>query len=427
MMLKSSSKQTGAATLIFSIIVLILVTLVTLYTARSIITETQVTNNAQRSKLAFQAAEAGVAEAFAALSAGRRYDFDGGVFGTITSTYSDCYSDSALCVTTIDVLSDLNDSSSIIGTATVTVNSSYVITSIGQSDDGSASRTITVQTSQAKGIDNTPDNPLISRSNVSVTGNTEVVNPEGATTVWTGGALTFASGATGTEIADPTFVDYPACMETSFTCKTVSASEGTAGVDIITNDSTLAGLSDSEFFANFMGMSISDYRSSNAVTVDIDTNNTISPDGVEYDLYDYVDNPTPGEVIFVDGDLYVNGGTLGCAVHITSSFTYGYDGKTKCDKNNPGALKPTILIVNGDLRVSGSPDFYGVVIVLGDVNATGSLNVTGALLSTGKVGESGTPIIYYNSDVISGSNKAPKINATAGGWRDFQSAMRWIL
>jgi Tfp pilus assembly protein PilX len=417
-MFKSSSKQKGAATLIFSIIVLILVTFVTLYTARSIITETQVTNNAQRSKIAFQAAESGVAEAFAALSNGRRYDLDGGIFGAKSTTYSDCYSDPGLCSKQINVLSNLNDPTSVIGKANITVSSTYIITSVGLSDDSSATRTITVQTSQAKGIENTPDNPMISRSNVSVTGATQVVNQEGATTVWTGGALTFASGATGTKIADPNFAGYPACMERSFECGTTSASEGTAGVDIITNDSTLAGLSDAEFFANFMGMSISDYRSSNAVTVNIDTNNTISPDGIEYNLFDYINDPAPGEIIFVDGDAKMNGGTLGCTVDASPNFTTRTDGQTQCDLDG-GEVQPTTLIVNGDLTVSGNPHFFGIVLVLGDVNASGGFDVTGALLATGKVGESGNPKVWYNSDVIAGTNKAPKINATAGGWRDF--------
>jgi len=410
--------QTGAATLIFSVIILLVITFVTLFTAKSIITETKVSNNVQRSKIVFEAAEAGIARAFSAFKDGRRYNRYGGVFGDPT-TKTDCFTNISFCTLNFAVRADpANTSSRVIANVTVIVDSNYIITSTGTSDDGSISKTITMNTSQATAIDNTPDNPMISRSNVSVTGATEVINQEGATTIWSGGGMTFGSAATGTYIADPDYATYPACMEDSFTCDVISASEGTTGVDIISNDDTLASLSNDEFFANFMGLGIADFRSSNAVTLNIDGNTAISPDGVEYNLNDYLDNPAPSEIVFVDGDARINGGTLGCTVDVAPNFTTSTNGQTQCDIDG-GEVQSSILIVNGDLKINGSPHFFGIVIVLGDITAAGGFDVTGALMATGKVGESGNPRVWYNSNVIAGSNDATAINVVSGGWRDF--------
>lgn len=386
----------GAATLVFSILVLLLVTFVTLYTSKSIITETRITNNISRAAMAFQAAEAGVAIAMEALEEGRRTNRDGGMFGAETDS------------------TPTNSKQFSVGASQVTVSvTSSQIISVGVSDDGTASKTITVEITQNDAIANIPENPWITRGSSSFTGSSTVYNQEGASTVWTGGAVN-VSGSNDTYIANPQDTSYPECMETSFSCEVALASYDGSGLDVIANDATLASLTQEEFFMNFFGYSSSDYKKYLVDrTVDIDAGDTL-PVGLS------------DEIVWIDGDITINSsGVYGCdysasgSSHPNGQLSVNTSGETICQTSN-GEIKPITLIVNGDLQLGGSPKIYGVVFVLGDVSGSGTIDIVGAMMVDGQVNFAGGDLsVWYNSDVIEATTDTPTPFAISGGWRDF--------
>ena len=64
----SDNYQKGAASLVMSMVILALITFVTIYTSRSILTEQKIANNDYRAKQALGASEEGIAEAISYLS-----------------------------------------------------------------------------------------------------------------------------------------------------------------------------------------------------------------------------------------------------------------------------------------------------------------------------------------------------------------------
>lgn len=162
--------QRGMATLVFSVIVLLLVTFASLYTAKTVITETKITNNETRSRHAFEAAESGINETFSLLKAKNRPCKSGGVFGgSLGNTNFYVVKDNAVSAI---VSTDWASQTGHTGFVEVTVKDftcdgvvqtspTMVLEAIGWSDDKSASRTITVLADQADAMRNTPENPLV--------------------------------------------------------------------------------------------------------------------------------------------------------------------------------------------------------------------------------------------------------------------------
>ena len=396
----------GAATLIFSIILLLLATYVTFSTSKSVLTETSITNNDYRSKAAFDAAEAGIARAYEALQQGKRVDDDFGVFGVDpVKTNSLSYS--------------ISEGGRIVGWVDVTVTSGQIV-STGQSDDKTASKTITVTTAANLAIGNVPENPWISRGNTSITGSATVYNQEGASTIWTGGSV--ALSGTETRVANPQDPSYPECMETSFSCQVSIASNSGQGFDVIPNDATLASLSSDDFFRNFFGYSPSYYKNqiANEVYTPAELDSYISDlkSGV------YEDNDLNRTTIWVDGDVDLQANSIiGCddpsGLHANGQLVVNTSAETICESSG-AELKPVILIVDGDLDIKGGVKFYGILFVTGDVTGAGTNDVVGTMIVGGSVEFSGGDMsVWYNSDVISGTDNNPMPKPLSGGWRDF--------
>ena len=109
---RGPGRQRGIATLLFSLLVMILVTYVVLYTSGSVLLEQQIVNNDVRSKHAFEAAEAGIATAKKYLTIGADRNND----GTIDAVFD----------TNAD---DIGDSNTVaIGNGNVIVNTTDVST-----------------------------------------------------------------------------------------------------------------------------------------------------------------------------------------------------------------------------------------------------------------------------------------------------------
>ncbi|MCW8973766.1 MAG: hypothetical protein OQL05_10895 [Gammaproteobacteria bacterium] len=399
--------QRGAATLLISIVVLTTITFITLYTSRAVMTEQKISGNELRSRIAFEAAEAAAEMAIAYISDGRDRDEDGLLPGVIAGSDDDEFlfdsnGDGTRDSNTLELSNGSRATVSLLNADFGDIFATDII-SQGWSDDRTATRTITQRVALVPALPNAPDNPLITRGTVVVNGSAEVVNPEGNSTIWSGGDVDLGSNnATHTEVVNPADVNYPDCLgDSANPCDTVQASDRyVAGLDIIEYDSSLNNLSDDDFFSNFFGLPPTRYRETR-VTMDIDLAAGDNPDQIHL---------ATDEVIWVDGNLSLNGSTMGCEVAVT--------GSNVCPSGNQD---PSILIVNGDLNLAGGPQFYGMVYVMGDVNINGNANVVGSMVTQGNAtNTTGNLTVIYNSALLRelGEN-GEQAGGGGGSWRDF--------
>ena len=388
-----TTDKRGFVTLGVSLAILLLSTLVVFNVSNAVLMEQKIANNSVRAKQAFEAAEAGITAALKYVETDPDADGDG-VVDSVFDTDSDGIGDTnTAAVGTGSVTVTLADTS---GGAMTT----FLITSVGYSDDKSAKRTITQQMVTINPLPNAPDNPFVTRGTVVITGSATVHNPEGQSTIWSGSDVDMGSNnSTSTEVPDATASNYPACMDTPMTCDLVDASSRVLkGVDVIENDSSLGALTGDDFFQNFFGMGKETYHAS---MVTIDTNE----DDFEADA-----DLATHEVVWVDGDATISSVTVGCTTTVT--------GNNVCPDANQ---KPSIVIVDGDLTFQGTPQFYGILFVTGDVHISGNTTVHGALVIAGTATSDtgGSLDVWYNSSVLSGTAKAGASTGSAGTWKDF--------
>jgi hypothetical protein len=387
------SRQRGFITMVVSLSILMLSSLVVFNVSKSILLEQRVVNNQFRAIQAFEAADAGLATAISYLKQNPDRNNDGN----------------------IDPVFDLNgdgigdSNNSRIGPATVIISTrdissgdmtSIEIRSQGFSDDRSATQVITFVLVTVNPLPNSPENPLTSRSSAIISGSATVHNPEGHSTIWSGGNVDLGSNnTTSTRVPDIGHAGYPACMDVPMTCRLVSASNRLSlGVDVIENDSSLAALTSDEFFGNYFGMLPTTYR---AAMVTVDT----TPARLSSDVH-----LATHEVIWIEGNTAFGNITIGCTTAVTGGNT--------CPAAN---VKPSIVIVNGNASFGGTPHIYGLLFVRGSVSMSGSTTVHGGMVVGGNISSNagGSLDVWYSSGVLTGTRLAGPSTGSAGSWRDF--------
>lgn len=386
------ARQRGVLTLVISLAILVLSTLVTFSVTKAILMEQKITNNELRAKQAFEAAEAGMLAAMDYLDDGADRDGNAAidpVFDTDADGIGDAPSTTvgtgSVTVTTTDLSGDMT---------------SIRIVAQGFSDDRSATRTITQTQVTINPLPNAPQNPVVSKGQVIVAGSATVHNPEGHSTIWSGGDVDLGSNnSTKTQVPDVNSANYPTCMDTPMTCTLAdSSSRNLASVDVIENDSSLAALSSDEFFINFFGLPPATYRAS---MVTIDTTPASFNSAVDRAQY---------EVIWVEGDTTIQGSTIGCTTTVS--------GNNVCPTANQ---RPCIVIIDGDASFTGTPHIYGILFVTGALSMSGNATVHGAVVAAGDASNStgGSLDIWYNSRILAATSNAGKSTGSAGTWKDF--------
>jgi hypothetical protein len=389
------ARQRGVLTLVVSLAILMLSTMVTFSVTKAILMEQKISNNEMRSKQAFEAAEAGMLAAMDYIDDGPDRVAPWGTIDPVFDTNADNIGDSA---------------STTVGTGTVTVTATDIsadldmtsvrIVAVGYSDDRSATRTITQTVVTINPLPNAPANPVVTRGSITIGGSATVHNEEGFSTIWTGGDVDLGSNnGTHTEVPDMDDPGYPACMDVPGTCElTDSSNRNLASIDVIENDTSLGALTADQFFMNFFGVSPTTYRAS---MVTIDT--TPGAFNTATDLAQY-------EVIWVDGDTDIQGSTIGCTVSVT--------GSGECATANQ---RPCIVIIDGDVSFTGTPQIYGILYVTGNLELSGNVTVHGAVVSAGNADNStgGSLDIWYNSDILAATTMAGNSTGSAGTWKDF--------
>lgn len=414
--------QRGVATLLITLVILTTITFVLIYSSRTVLTEQQITANDLRGRQAFEAAEAGMETAVAYIisNGGRDKDADNVIDPVFDQVDGVGSSNTAI----------LENGSRVTVTMTDASQGEFVATQIlsqGWSDDETATRTITQVFAYVSPLPNVPDNPLLTRGAIVISGSATVKNPEGHSTIWTGGPMTVPTGSVSTEIADPSQTadgahtsKYPDCIGASTMrplqclpasepcpCATYESTTKTvAGLDVIEQDHTLKNLVADDFFLNFFGMTKADYRQSR-VTLETTADNSVED-------YSVGANLAQGQVIWVDataGTANWNGITVGCSEKGSS---------TAAGMSCGGKLTPSIVIVDGNLDVKGTVTIWGLLYVTGTVSGAGSVDIMGAVLMENPNSQlSGGVTIYYNSAVLRSLTEIGQAGGGGGSWRDF--------
>lgn len=386
----SLKTQTGAVVMTLSVIFLLLTASVTLYLVKTVLLEQKITNAQERGNLAFEAAEYGLSAAINYLTEDADRNNDSVVDTNVFDTSGDGVGDT----NTIAV-----DRQSVVVTVNAT-DEGMIITSQGFSDDGSATRTIVQGMKVIDALPNVPDNPLTTRGAVTISGSATVHNPEGHSTIWSGGDVDIGSNnSTATYIADPSDASYPGCMDSPMTCaESKTSNKTTVGLDILEHDSNLANLSSEEMFQNFFGMSPAAYREV-----------MVSMDLAAGDDFSAAADLATNEIIWYEGDATISGMTVGCETSVT--------GNNVCSLADEA---PSIVIINGNATLSGTPHFYGIVFVMGDISLSGNTTIHGSLVVAGVTNNtSGSLDIYYNSRLLENTGSNGPLARSSGTWRDF--------
>lgn len=397
------ARQRGAATLLVSMVLLVAATLLVLYVSNTIVGEQRMSANEVRSKQAFEAAQAAVELSIRHINddtvenpfQAASEDTLNGSWSSANSSYRVMFCEPAT-VPNAQQCADLaaNGIAPACTPPAAGVTSAWVV-SCGWSDDSAARKRIVTLVAKTDPLPGDITNPLTAKGSVGMIGNSTVVNYFNNLTVWSGQSLDNSGNTGKTVIKRPSSTSNltAAQVDTQVgngnqVCNVSQApdlicttSSGVFGPDVIQSDSTLANLTQAEFFENFMGMSPSLYKSTMAEEIVAGADAGTISEG--------------GKVYWVEGDATIS-------------------------QNIGTASEPVILVVNGTLTFSGNPVIYGVVVVNGGFNTSGTPKVRGAVVSAGNVASDGTLNIIYDPDVIDRLGQVTGKYATVPGtWRDF--------
>lgn len=417
----SVTAQRGAATLFVTIVLLLAVGLITLYTNRSAIMEQRLSANEVRAKQALEAANAGIEHALAYLrEGGQGYDHNGdGVADTITSYsltsttgtnprpsyYQAVYCSSAAF--TPPVCPALHTGALACAGAGPTTTLELVAISCGWSDDDASVQRV-IQVMQAgPALAGPISTPVVTRGTANLlTGGASILNYFNDLTVWSGGSLLGQSNTGKTfirdistnataNLTDPyrTIGTSPACLNppAGYQCSTQGS---TIGHDTVGGDTNLSSLSPAGYFQYFFGSTLAGYRDTTAGYV-VDLSNTLTaPDSTSISSINAMNDRT----IWVEG-------VPGTPVSLPG--------------NIGTADKPVILIINGDLDLGSNIEINGLVYVQGNITGNGSPTIYGALIGAGNANVTGNLKVVFDPKVLGKAPTLGKAGKVQGSWRDW--------
>ncbi|MGV6826834.1 MAG: PilX N-terminal domain-containing pilus assembly protein [bacterium] len=414
------TKQRGVAALVTTVVLLLVITLITLYTANTMVFEQKVSANFYRSQQALVAAQAGLDEAIKHFNEYNEADASPNTPGTFVDDL--VYTDGGYDVTFCSVSTDAALTTFLDDPENCTALNSFAISaadwtrtdgdpsveryqigivSVGKGDDETSRRVVSTLAAGGPILNSggSPAQPITAVGTVAITGNITVFNRYLNANVWSGGTTGTGSnsvesyindGTLETDRSDPSYSradltdsSYPS------TNNALLSSKADLGLnaDVIDGDPNLANLSEDQLFEAFFAGSQTEIRA-------------IAEGGGQ--LFTDIDDASgKSGLIWVEG-----------------SASYGPFG------NDVGAVDGSaFLVVDGDLTMNGGV-FYGLLFVIGDVTLGGNVEIYGALVATGNVDKSGgTPVIVYDPDALGNPPLGPAggRGLVAGTWRDWGS------
>ena len=399
--MKTSSQnlksQRGAASLFTSIILLVSITLVTLFTAKTVLMETKITADDYRTSQATAAAQAAMDQATAYYAIDNKMDRN--VTDTLDYTLAspmEITLTSGLQTTRAQYYFDNTDVN--ICNSSATIFDRGLITATGWSDDGLAERTITQCVSKSNLLaSDGPQQPFVTQGSVGIAGNATLINRFSNSNLWAGGDLGSAGAAFATYLrpagivaSDLTWAEKsggcpnPCSPGTaSNNVRLISNTKAGFGVDVIASDPTLGNKSADEMFAMFFG---------NSTKIDI---KGFAADAGQ--LY-----ATTAEAAGKSRVIWVDGSGSAPDIGVASN--------------------PALLVVDGDLTIGSNATIYGVVYVTGTLTINGSPDIYGTIISeSGATAGTGSPTIVFvpwfsgDSPIDQPAYPAP----IPGSWKDW--------
>lgn len=425
------NKQHGAVSLLTAIILLISITLVVLFTSKTVIMETKMTADDYRTTQAAAAAQA-------AMDQGMAYFADGGM-DQITKASTTPF---AVTATVADSVLDYTVPTAAqqpsVGSCSMPATTAFPITlssgsqttfaqyyfdntqcnapttsssmdkglivAIGWSDDCTAVRTIT----QCITNDELPapgpggeSAPLVARSSAGISGNVTFINRYKNTTMWTGGSVDNTNAAFGTWVAPvggvTAFSNSAMASMMNDSCPSNGCATGSAILDsnkngevggsVVQNDQTLANQTPDQMFTEFFwGKTRAEVRAK------------VKADHIYASAADVPANTT-GMIWLDSGGQLPNIGT---------------------------PTKPAIVIANG--AVTTSATFYGYLYATGQISMGSSDVIYGSAINeAGGFAGAGHPQIVYvpfknPNDPSTATGFTPISSARAsiaGSWKDW--------
>lgn len=309
--------QKGVATLLITVVLLIVSTISLSIMYEAVIKESQVAANEYRSIMAFEAAQTGLGEGILEYRSNQplRSDSNKGT-GELTG----------------------GESYSFWGEST---SDRSILIAEGVSDDGSVTRRVQMDITYAK-LD-LPEVPVVAGGGSEFSGNFEVINKNGNLTIWSGGVIEL-DGSFSTKVPHPTVS----------TASIQSSSKTYRGSDLVENDPNLSSLSEDEFQRAFLGETVAEFCNGRAV-IDQNLSANFKSDLQGAGSIICVEN-SGGDVTFPT-DTFVSGDEPRMII-VSGALE-------QSNKNEFNGL----LFVSGDLkRLNGTNDFYGSLIVGGYVD-----------------------------------------------------------
>jgi hypothetical protein len=403
-------KQTGAVTLLTSVMIMLLATILVVAVSRTTIMEQRISGNEIRTRLAHEAAEAGLNFALAyvtqtsqggtAVPMGADKDknsiADTIPLATVTST-SNQYS-VAFCspVENLSSVSCPNAPGAVIcASAPPTYLRTPRIVACGWSDDGLGRAMLSQGVGTVPPVSGPITMPLTAKGAVNVQGSATITNYYNNLTVWAGGSLSNIGNSGKTFVRNPNVpppdssVPPPtppsSCSSsTDYVCLT---DKNTTGPDVIDADPTLSNLTDAALFKTYFGqIDLAAYSANVASMADVPPGNVGTLAGVKQESF------------------VVTG-----SITNTMNFTIG------------SREQPVVMIVNGDWTGGGNTTIYGIVYVTGNIDLAGTKTVYGGMVVEGTVAGTGSLDIIYDPLVSdNAANRTGRAGSIPGSWRDWK-------
>ncbi|MCF7971474.1 MAG: hypothetical protein K9L22_09970 [Methylococcaceae bacterium] len=427
------SHQKGAANLFVAVILLIGITLVAISATKTVLTETKIAANNYRTVQATAAAQAAMDRAVAYFMAGgldqdgdATVDYELATPFTFTLpetpvagaqlTSAQFYFDNAddnQCDCQLVVAKDSDSDGD--GDCMGGFNAALIIAQ-GRSDDNSAVRTISQCVGSVDIFNNgeSPQQPFVSKAGVGVFGNAKIINRYSNISIWAGGADTVHGASygtylrpSGTETGDYTEEELDSSCEVS-PCNVannpgpntqpVSNQKSGNGIDVITDDLTLASKSTST--TNYTDRAENEFFDMFFEKTKADTKELAANSDRVFAAGESIDGETG--LIWVDGNIHLNGTTV---VGSPNKFA--------------------ILIIDGNLDKLNGATIYGIVYVTGTVEIAGNPVVKGSLIAENPAASTGagTLTLVFKPWGASDGSPNPFINGTGaiipGSWKDW--------
>lgn len=354
-LLTQTHQQQGMVTMVISLMLMLIISIVIIFVAKSSTVEQRISANQFGAKQAFAAAQAGLQFGIPYLAANRTT--------IVRDTNTDGY---------IDSYSDANTST---GTYTITYTNPQAnnldliqVQSVGTSSNGLTTRTVRqLVQNYNSGMPHPGNVGLVAKNIVTLSGNVAVTNTVTNQTIHSGGIITSSGSVDMTTTSGTTSDPYNAASGATM------------------NNTNLQNATSDQLFQNFFGTNMATMQARADLSYSGSANYSTTLNGVT------------GKIIYINGDAdFSSNATIGSAAQPVIIIVNGIVNMS-ANINVYG-----FVYSSQNMNLSGGVTFRGVVAGAGNFSVSGNVDV-----------------IYDATVVNSLSSNWQSYAPVAGSWRDF--------